>query len=79
MCCCNSATWPSAENTLIAANAAYAKDRAGLYQILACTLQHYGINLNEAATGNVKTTPVVPDCTRQAGPPSPTAVAPAGQ
>jgi outer membrane protein len=36
---------------LIAAHAAYAKDRAGLYQILASTLQHYGINLSEAATG----------------------------
>jgi outer membrane protein len=32
---------------LIAANAAYAKDRAGLYQTLATTLQHYGINLSE--------------------------------
>jgi outer membrane protein TolC len=50
----------AAENTLIQANATYAKDRAGLYQILASTLQHYGIDLNEAATGDVKTTPVVP-------------------
>jgi outer membrane protein TolC len=50
----------AAEDTLIAANASYAKDRAGLYQILAATLEHYGINLGEAATGDVKTTPVVP-------------------
>jgi outer membrane protein TolC len=50
----------AAEDTLIAANAAYAKDRAGLYQTLASTLQHYGINLNEAATGEVRTAPVVP-------------------
>jgi outer membrane protein TolC len=50
----------SAENNLIAAKAAYAKDRASLYQILASTLQHYGINLNDAATGNVNTVPVVP-------------------
>jgi len=50
----------SAEDTLIAAQANYAKDRAGLYQILAATLQHYGINLGEAATGNVNTVPVVP-------------------
>jgi outer membrane protein len=50
----------TAENSLIAAQGAYAKDRAGLYQTLASTLQHYGINLNEAATGGVKTTPVVP-------------------
>ncbi len=40
-----------AEDNLIAAHAAYAKDRAGLYQILASTLQHYGINLTEAAAG----------------------------
>jgi len=50
----------SAEDTLIAAQANYAKDRAGLYQMLATTLQHYGINLGEATTGNVRTTPVVP-------------------
>jgi outer membrane protein TolC len=50
----------TAEDNLIAANAAYAKDRAGLYQTLASTLQHYGINLNEAASGQVNTTPVVP-------------------
>jgi outer membrane protein TolC len=50
----------AAEDSLIAANASYAKDRAGLYQTLAATLQHYGINLSEAATGDVKTVPVVP-------------------
>jgi outer membrane protein TolC len=49
-----------AENNLISAHAAYAKDRAGLYQTLASTMQHYGINLNEAATGDVKAAPVVP-------------------
>ena len=49
-----------AENNLIAANATYAKDRSTLYQILASTLQHYGINLPEAASGNITTTPVVP-------------------
>jgi len=50
----------SAEDSLIAAQASYAKDRATLYQILATTMQHYGINLNEAATGNVNTAPLVP-------------------
>ena len=50
----------TAENNLIIANAAYAKDRAGLYQTLAVTLQHYGINMNDAATGNVGSAPVVP-------------------
>jgi outer membrane protein TolC len=49
----------TAEDSLIAANAAYAKDRAGLYQILASTLQHYGINLNEAASDEVKAAPVI--------------------
>jgi outer membrane protein TolC len=49
-----------AEDALIAAQASYAKDRASLYQILATTMQHYGINLNEAASGNVNTAPVVP-------------------
>jgi outer membrane protein TolC len=50
----------TAQDNLIGARAAYAKDRAGLYQTLASTLQHYGINLPEAASGNVTTTPVVP-------------------
>jgi outer membrane protein TolC len=49
-----------AEDNLIAANAAYAKDRAGLYQTLASTLQHYGINLPDAATGSVTAAPVIP-------------------
>ncbi len=49
-----------AENNLINANATYAKDRAALYQILASTLQHYGINLNDAATGEVKAAPAIP-------------------
>jgi len=68
-----------AENTLIAANAAYARDRAGLYQTLASTLQHYGINLNEAATGDVKTTPVVPGLTPAKQGAEPTTAPPAGQ
>jgi outer membrane protein TolC len=49
-----------AEDNLISANAAYAKDRAGLYQILASTLEHYGINLGEAAQGTVGAAPVIP-------------------
>ena len=49
-----------AQDNLIAANAAYAKDRAGLYQTLASTLQHYGINLPDAAVGTVTTAPVIP-------------------
>ena len=49
-----------AQDNLIAANAAYAKDRAGLYQTLASTLQHYGINLPDAAVGTATTAPVIP-------------------
>ena len=48
MCCCSSAHLAIDEDNLIAAQAAYAKERAGLYQTLATTLQHYGINLTEA-------------------------------
>jgi len=50
----------TAEDSLIAAHAKYAEDRAGLYQTLASTLQHYGINLPEAAAGTVTAAPVVP-------------------
>jgi len=49
----------TAEDNLINANAQYAKDRASLYQILASTLQHYNINLADAAQGQVNTQPVV--------------------
>jgi outer membrane protein len=48
-----------ADNNLINANATYAKDRALLYQVLAVTLQHYGISMMDAATGEVKSAPVV--------------------
>jgi outer membrane protein TolC len=48
------------DNALLQANATYAKDRAALYQTLASTLKHYGIDLNEAATGDVTAAPVIP-------------------
>lgn len=50
----------TAESNLIAAEAAYAKDRAGLYDTLATTLQQYGINLNDAAAGTVGGIPTIP-------------------
>jgi outer membrane protein TolC len=53
-------TLAGAEYNLITAQALYAKDRAAFYQILASTLQHYGINLNDTATGEVKAAPVIP-------------------
>jgi outer membrane protein TolC len=69
----------TAENTLIAAQANYAKDRAGLYQMLASTLQHYGINLGEASSGNVQTTPVVPGLVAAPAGPEPTTAPPAAK
>ena len=68
-----------AEDSLIAANAAYAKDRAGLYQILASTLQHYGINLSEAASGQVNTSPLIPGLEPAKNEKEPAAAPPAAQ
>ena len=68
-----------AEDQLIAAHAAYAKDRAGLYQVLAATLQHYGINLGEAAKGQINTTPVVPGVAPAAPGKEPTMTPPAAR
>ena len=53
----------TAENTFISAQAAYARDRSSINQILANTLDKYGININEAANGTVTTKPNVPGLT----------------
>jgi outer membrane protein len=50
----------TADNSLTAARAAYAQSRASLYQLLATTLEHYGINLQDSAAGVVKTAPLIP-------------------
>jgi outer membrane protein TolC len=62
----------TADNNLIAANAAFAKDRAGLYQVLATTLQHYGINLQDSAKGTVNAAPVIPGVQPAPNPPAAT-------
>jgi len=49
-----------AENSLTSSRAAYAQARASLFQLLATTLQHYGISLDDSAAGVVKTAPIVP-------------------
>jgi outer membrane protein TolC len=49
-----------AENSLLQAQATYAKDRAGLYQILGETLDKYGINLVDSAAGVVNSNPIIP-------------------
>ncbi len=50
----------SAENNVISSEATYATDRASLEQLLAETLDQYGIQLSDAATGKVTKDPVIP-------------------
>jgi outer membrane protein TolC len=57
-----------AENTLISATAAYAKDRAALRQLLSSTLDQYGISIADAASGVVTAAPVIPGLTAPKGP-----------
>jgi outer membrane protein len=61
----------TAENSLISASAAYAKDRAALLQLLANTLDKYGISLEASAMGTVDQTPVVPGLTAPKAPEAP--------
>jgi outer membrane protein len=56
-------TLATAEDTLISATAAYAKDRAALRQLLSSTLDQYGISITEAATGAIGAPPVIPGLT----------------
>ncbi len=58
----------SAENALISATAAYAKDRAALRQLLSSTLDQYGISIGDAASGVVTAAPVIPGLTAPTGP-----------
>jgi len=58
------------ENNLLSATAAYAKDRAALEQLLSTTLDHYGISIESAATGNITQAPVIPGLTAPT-PPAP--------
>ncbi len=68
----------NAENTLISATAAYAKDRAALRQLTSSTLDAYGISITDAAAGVVATAPVIPGLTAPAAPapPKPISVGP---
>ena len=50
----------SAENNVISTEATYAKDRASLEQLLAETLDQYGIQLSDAVSGTVTKEPVIP-------------------
>jgi outer membrane protein len=67
-----------AENALISATAAYAKDRAALLQLLSNTLDRYSINITDAASGSLSTAPVIPGLTAPTAPapPKPISVGP---
>ncbi|CAN5646831.1 hypothetical protein BH10ACI4_BH10ACI4_02740 [soil metagenome] len=58
----------TAENSLISATAAYAKDRMALSQLLANTLDKYGISITEAAGGTVGQMPTIPGLTAPSAP-----------
>ena len=70
------------DNTLNSADAAYARDRSALDQILSNTLDRYGITLAEAVKGEVTQSPHVPGLIppKPAAPPQPlgTTAVPAG-
>ena len=61
----------TAENNLLSGTAAYAKDRAALQQLLSTTLDHYGISIESAATGNIDKAPIVPGLTAPKAPEAP--------
>ena len=50
----------TAENNVISTEATYAKDRASIEQLLAETLDQYGIQLSDAVSGTVSKEPVIP-------------------
>lgn len=60
-----------AENNLISATAAYAKDRAALRELLSTTLDQYGINIEDAAKGTISQPPVIPGLTAPTAPEAP--------
>jgi outer membrane protein TolC len=64
-------TLATGENNLISATAAYAKDRSALQQILANTLDRYGISLVDAASGVVTQNPLIPGLTAPKAPEAP--------
>ncbi len=64
-------TLATAENNLISATAAYARDRSNLRQLLSNTLDQYGINLVDTARGDVNTKPVIPGLTAPKAPEAP--------
>jgi outer membrane protein TolC len=66
----------TADNNLISATAAYAKDRVALGQLLSNLLDKYGISIQDAATGDVNTPPVIPGLTAPKAPEQPKPISP---
>ena len=60
----------TAEDNVISADAAYARDRASLSQILASTLDRYGVSITDAASGTISQKPHIPGLTAPT-PPAP--------
>ena len=61
----------TAENNLITATGTYATDRVALQQLLANTLDRYGVSLVDAASGVVSQQPVIPGLTAPKAPEAP--------
>ncbi len=61
----------TADNNLISATAAYARDRVALGQLLSNLLDKYGIRIEDAATGNITQQLVVPGLTTPKAPEAP--------
>jgi outer membrane protein TolC len=61
----------TAEDNMISATAAYARDRASLSQILASTLDKYGISITQAASGTISQKPNIPGLTAPTPPAAP--------
>jgi outer membrane protein len=66
----------TADNNLISATSAYARDRVALGQLLSNLLDKYGIRIEDAATGNITQTPVVPGLTTPKEPEAPKPLTP---
>ena len=60
----------TSEDNLISADAAYARDRASLSQILANILDKYGVSITDAASGSIAQKPHIPGLTAPT-PPAP--------
>ena len=61
----------TADNNLISATAAYAKDRVALGQLLSNLLDKYGISIQAAAAGAIAQTSVIPGLTAPKAPEAP--------